>query len=1103
MAKKMKRLLALVMALALCAGQLAVPASALENEQQEILVTVEVVDSQAPEATDDLTVTEEAPVTTETRNPESGETVTTTSTTTNWSGTDENGAAVEGTETESHFTGTNENGDVLYEGGSLEGEQTTTTTETTESTSRETLVTEEVTTNTETETKVEESTSAHTTQEESREEGQWDTTGEVTEGTFVSDRTETSEESETLILGDGEIPEGGITIELTPNQTGEGFSGEATGEVVFLTEEMEIPEGAELVYDEENNLIGYRFRSQSSEITGSTEVNGQATNTGGTVDNIGTTAAATPDLEEAAQALNIPITGESVITEEHDPEDESKVTAYVVTNTTQESGTMDAPEEMEKPEAGETVLENGNVQTITLEDLTDENGNVIGYVARTIISDGRGNLVQDSTTTQIITRNDPPQPAEPVVTFTLPEKPAESTRIEADGTVTAVTVTDILDENGQVVGYEEVTIQTDAQGNELSRETRQLLGTTETVTEGVEVGDAIASGTYSYTKTIVDTYRVTAEETMYQDIETYTRLTDIVNEMTVSETWQIVEINGSLYYIYAGSMDVSEGEGHGDTSQMVPITPMDHLMNKNGNLDLDDGYTYNVNSGYAPDSGFRYLGYGVNSDISVNKSNGSTTNVAQFRLKAADGKEYYAHCIDFSTTIVAGHLYDIRDIENESYYQQTGTDKSAAEIIRLVALNGYWGTESGVGSMEDVQAFLLDYLTGTASMSERDAQAIVNSLTPGQAQAATQAALWEYGNKNNTSLKQGNLFTGDDTDERNAKYLYEALLAAATDSNARPEENEGVEFLDAADVTGGAITINSKVAASEENGYAENLYSTDLSFTLGIEPAKLNGDLVVTVTVGDEEIKRVRLAGADDPLLPMGRIVKNEDGSYTIPDVQIAEGVSVNLNLSGTQNLGTGVYIFTSMTGDYEASQTLVTLASGERKVNLDMNMEFSVEEPTAEVTRTEERQYGTRTDHRTDTKNDVITRVETTTSSEYDRTEYTSGSGTRTSTAMVTITRVSVEETEEKNSWYSDWIRHFEIGGEEEENPNPNPDPAQGDGIIPEETVPADGTIRIPDEAVPLANAPRTGDISILWAVISLVSLAGMVLLAKKRETV
>ena len=45
------------------------------------------------------------------------------------------------------------------------------------------------------------------------------------------------------------------------------------------------------------------------------------------------------------------------------------------------------------------------------------------------------------------------------------------------------------------------------------------------------------------------------------------------------------------------------------------------------------------------------------------------------------------------------------------------------------------------------------------------------------------------------------------------------------------------------------------------------------------------------------------------------------------------------------------------------------------------------------------------------------------------------------------------------------------------------------------------DTEIEIPDGQVPLAEAPKTGDLSMLWAVISGLSLGGAAFLGRKRR--
>ena len=83
MAKKMRRLLASVMALALCAGQILIPAAAAEEDPQQVAVSVELEGySQIPESNESQEVTQGQSVTTETPDPQKGEIVTTTTTTT-------------------------------------------------------------------------------------------------------------------------------------------------------------------------------------------------------------------------------------------------------------------------------------------------------------------------------------------------------------------------------------------------------------------------------------------------------------------------------------------------------------------------------------------------------------------------------------------------------------------------------------------------------------------------------------------------------------------------------------------------------------------------------------------------------------------------------------------------------------------------------------------------------------------------------------------------------------------------------------------------------------------------------------------------------------
>lgn len=1045
MAKKMKRTLALVLALALCAGQIAVPAMAEEAAPEvtpEIIVEVSV--PQAPEAGSGMDVTISEPATTITNND--GITQEATSTITDWNGT-EAGAAVTGTETVTEVTGTDDiTGQTLYEGETITGSETSITTEVTTETTEKDIVISDVTNPTGSEEKgTPETTTENITNTETTE-GEW-IEGELVEGEAkideaLSGETETSTEVEIEFEAPGEV-----TLELTPGKAPTTVTETIAVEDV-ISGLITLPEnGYTEITDENGIVIGYEITTESETNDTNVTVNTPESTTG----NYTETAPVT--LSE-----NVKAGKEDVLAED------GTVIGQIVTEVTPEY---------------------------------DADGNIIKYtITKTTTVDIDEKKVEDATAPSTGEKQSE-------TTIRLPEKPAGSVATdEATGITTTVTVEDILDENGNVTGYAIITENTDENGNLISTNTEKKFGTVVT-TNITTVTDPTTIETITKAQEVTtETTEITAESAIQETDTVTTRLNEFVNTQMTQTDYAYVEIDGKLYFLYTGSMTVSEGAEHGDTSLMDPITPMGSLMNKNDSLDLAQGGGNAVNNTGAPEEGFKYVGYGVNTSLNVGKGN-SYSDVVQFRLKSADGKEYYAMCIDLSTTIRAGHLYDIADITSEDYYQQSGSvDVQTAEKIRSVALNGYWGTAEDVGSMDDVKAFLREYLQGQ-NLSEDKINSILNSLTPGQASAATQAALWKFGNKNAANAVNENnlIYNGNAADETNAKYLYNALLAAANDPNAQLEADEGVEFLDAEDITAGEITVKSKVV-SNDAGHANNdanpdndIYNTDIGFTLGIEPSKLNGDLIVTVNVGGNEVKKVRLAGADDPLLPLGRIVKNDDGSYTIPDVEIAEGITVTLNLSGTQDLGTGVYIYTSLEGNFNSSQTLVTLASGERKVDLNMNMQLNVEEPNATATKTEgSATTVTKTvDTRVDVKADKEVKTETETKTTYVSDFVSTGTVRKKANAKVTTTKEVIEETKEEKSWFSSWLQFFA----------PDPVPLNDDFPIPEGGRRRTADDIILDEEVPLAAAPKTGDISALWAAISMISLGGMAVLSKKREEI
>ena len=1146
MANKMRKFFAWVMVLTLLAGQLALPAAAetAQDATPTVDVTVDVsavlpeepaAEPQAPAPSDNVTVTTSESVTTVTSDSAAGVTENSTSSTTEWSGS-EGGTTTSGSETTTTVSGTDDTtGQTLYEGGTTSGSETTVTTtseESVEAQNEEGNVDKEIITSI-TSTDTSEGTASTSDDTSSTETGDWTNVQEKpVEGDFVAAGSTETSETETTILGEEIIPDGGVDIDLTLNEEASDpengsytFTGTGTGEIIDLEN---IPDGAELITDAEGNVTGYILNDTETSITHTEIQEGEVKEdkANSSTDTTGATSSVTPDLDTAAQKLNIHIDDNSRITEETD--ETGKVTAYVVTNTTEKEEEFDAYDELPIPEAGVFPQTDGSTITRTVEESQDDLGNKVLKIT-TVQTDNSGSEVARTETTQTVIENDQPIAAGPATSYTLPTRPEPSSKTEG-GVTTAVTVTDILDAEGNVIGYKSTTVKTDASGVELYREENDLYGTEEIITEAVTITDPQASGTRTVKTTTVETNRVTAEQTVYEDIAAYTRVNHFIHDMEIADSKEMVQvIDGKLYYIYTGSVTVSEGDEHGDVKMMKPLEILESLFNKNSDLDLESGggnakYNSGWNKGQevnqdAPTEGFKYVGYGIDTALNISKGDESS-EVTQFRLKGANGEEYYALCIDFNTTIAPGHLYDIDDPTNEDYYQQSGSiDVESAEKIRIIALNGYWGTADNenstddIGSLDEVKNLLSSYLTAQGELDADEIEEIVDSLTPGQALAATQAALWKYGNiDGNKQVNEDNLVPNG-WDERgtgwnktytknedyiNTEHVYNALLDLANDPETTLEEDEGVEFLDAEDITATSIVVKEKVASAGENGNTANVYNTDLNFTLGIEPTKLFGDLKVTVYDNNgKEIETVILATKDTTIVGLQ---PDDNGMYTIKDIEIAEGVSVNLNLYGTQDLGTGVYIYTSLNDGRTDSQTLVTLATGSRKVDLDIEMRLDVQEPTAEKTTTTETTYGKRTDTQAQTRTDKTTRKTTTTTNDWTIENTQKTESEKIYTSDVTLTQIKTTETKSERNWNYSWIKFFDPEPQEQ-NDSPEVPPT----VEPPKDDSDDDSgyeAPTPEKANPKVTAvPRTGDLSGIWLAVSGLSLGGVALLNKKRK--
>ena len=388
-------------------------------------------------------------------------------------------------------------------------------------------------------------------------------------------------------------------------------------------------------------------------------------------------------------------------------------------------------------------------------------------------------------------------------------------------------------------------------------------------------------------------------------------------------------------------------------------------------------------------------------------------------------------------------------------------------------------------------------------------------LTDGMALAATQAALWTFGNSGDMMIDREDPFTSyyqavggrnwrelDSREWALTKALYDYLVSqteAPTHKNTLINENN--------------FAANASLTVGQRDE-ATGKYEADLTFTLAVMPDTESDDLLVHVVVGGEIVETRRLAG-DDTGTQYGVVPRSGDGSYTLSGLKLADGVNIDLRLTGTQNIGEGVYLFTSEVStepvgydeDGEpvfSSQTFVGIESGRQSVDLSVSLNFTVNEAAAEIV--------------TDTASTTERKVDATEASRMD-TVTTTGGWTETAVTVTTIQQNDREweVTWEKGYTYPDPEPETPEKPEEPETPDtpevpgtpPDEPPVEDIPVedvpktdipveVPDVPVEDEPLVEIPDEDVPaadipVADVPQTGDDSGLWYVLLMASLAGL----------
>ena len=680
----------------------------------------------------------------------------------------------------------------------------------------------------------------------------------------------------------------------------------------------------------------------------------------------------------------------------------------------------------------------------------------------------------------------------------LPKRSDESETTDSNGNTTKVTVEELRDENDNLIGFKTTTRVADKDGNLISNESTSEYGSITTFKSTTTLDpktNEVTIVTESVIMGLLAIQEYEAQTKGNKDIRsTRDADQDIYQIINPKETYQMVETEDGLIFLYQGKLYRVLDESTNDSSRDVinrDTVSLNSFIDGAGegaandlrtSKDSSTGYYTGGTKGYNVDGAWTLTGHGLFSDLEVKEINGNEHTTKQFEIQKenADGtiEKRFVYCVEMGTDLSFsdGSDYGVKD-----YYTDRGADgendppwtdaTGTIAQLRSVALNGFWGTEEGLGSLQAVK-----------DLMRRNGVEGWEELTPGMAVTATQVAIWEFGAKNSGQFggydENGNPYLDSSGDPLNAQNGYEfiyrdngtdgidadkmEIVEALRDLLVRlayDEEEGKTEEIDGSDVVGGAITLKNKISDGENDA---DVYNTDISFTLDVSTSSLNGDLIVDVQVGGESVGRARLAGNDDmpTLFNFGRIypVKDEDGNYvyTIEDVELAAGVVVDLRLTGTQHLDDGIYIFENATW-----QDFIGLSTLERDVDMTISMEFRVEDP--QIVQTEQSWEESKTDKEGYVRTDLFHKERNGTETTENMTVTTAVYGTTVqSDVTTTVTKVERE-----------WEKYYDYTV-------PDPDDSEKDP----------------------ADPPKTGDTTLILALVSLFSGTGLVVLnGKKKE--
>lgn len=389
---------------------------------------------------------------------------------------------------------------------------------------------------------------------------------------------------------------------------------------------------------------------------------------------------------------------------------------------------------------------------------------------------------------------------------------------------------------------------------------------------------------------------------------------------------------------------------------------------------------------------------------------GEDGQIIQFALQDKEGNIVYAYCVDLETEAKYGAFYDVANLEDNTYYADKNSESHIRAIVTNgywgTNATVYETNEDGTiktydnglpipkkdengnvvvdttktGSLAKIKHDMATYFSNNPGKDSEvittDADGkqttvklstLMEGLTEAEAATVTQAAIWSW---SNGSIAVDNGAEGEkiigvngwggkgNYDRMNALYTYLMSLESKEHTETTVIDKDTFIAKDGLNLVIGD-KVGSKKATDEEgnvlkdeagNDIINDVYEASLNFTLEFTPSRDKDDLLVTIKYTDLDGKEQsiikRLAGTDDG---KNKYIKpNEDGSYTIDGLKLSENENwtFNIELSGTQKLEQGVYVY-SPVGGRGSSQTMIGMGEGTKSVDVQssVTVNFSVAE--------------------------------------------------------------------------------------------------------------------------------------------------------------